>query len=167
MLTTSRAPHNLPSSTTGQVFKSPLFYSLSILPGTPVPTSRFLPAYFSMLGMMFLYSLMNVEEGGSSSCLGWTVKHRDGKYSVLTPILPGSTLSTHSPNLWEVPKVSTRQWTHRSSVPLLQTLWAPASILHVANKGPFPRHALCLQHKPTWVYSYQIPHWDRFSCGQE
>lgn len=151
MLTTSRDPPNRASNTTGRVFKSPLFYSLPILPGTLIPTARFLSAYFSMLGMMFLYSLMNVEEAGSSSCLAWTVKYRDGKHSVLTPILPGSTLPTHFPNLWEVPRVSTRQWTHRSSVSLLQTLWAPASILHATNRGPFPRYALCLQHKPTWL----------------
>lgn len=72
----SRAQQNLASSTTGQVFRSPLFYFLSVLPGMPLPTSMFLSAYFSMLGMMSLYSLMNAEEGGSSSCLGWTVKYR-------------------------------------------------------------------------------------------
>lgn len=78
VLTPPKAPHNQTLRTTGQGCKVPLPPLPVHPPRTPVSSSRFLPAYFSMLGRMLLYSLMNAEGGGSSSRLGWTVKYRNG-----------------------------------------------------------------------------------------
>lgn len=77
-------------------------------------------------------------EGGGSSWLGWTVKGRDGKQSVLTAHPPRLGPS-HQTNTVRHIQVLRQGTGYLWAVSLLQILWVPVLIYHAGSREPFPR----------------------------